>query len=201
VVQIFNNNKTEIMKKLFLVAGALMVTSTLTFAHNKNGLIEARKGNLEENDYRKEIIIEQRIGNPSEVSGITKSQFTNDFPDATNVHFESTRDFDKISFMQGAKEITAYYDYQSQLLGTTEKKAFTDLPSNAQNEILEKYSGYAIADVVEFNDNQSNNSEMVLYGNSYDDGDNYFVELKANSKAILVKVDLAGGVQFATTLR
>jgi hypothetical protein len=178
-----------------------MVTSTLTFAYNKNGLRETRKGDLKENDYRKEIILEQRIGSHSEVSGITKSQFANDFPDAMNVHFESKRDFDKISFMQGAKEITAYYDYQSQLIGTTEMKSFNDLPSNAQNEILDKYPGYTIADIVEFNDNQSINAEMVLYGNSYDDGDNYFVELKANSKAILVKVNLSGGVLFATTLR
>src|ERR1700730_6218748 len=126
------------MKKLFLVAGSLLVATTLTFAHPNNGLSEARKGKLEENDNRKEMIKEQRTGNHDFVGGPTKSQFTNDFPGATNVHFESTRDFDKISFMQGTKEITAYYDYQSQLIGTTEKKAFTDLPPNAQKEILEK---------------------------------------------------------------
>ncbi len=189
------------MKKLFLVAGSLLVTTTLTFAHSNNELSDARKGKSEENVNRKEIVKEKRIGNLDDVGVLTKSQFANDFPDATNVHFESTKDFDKISFVQGAKEFTAYYDYQSQLVGTTEKKSFADLPSNAQYEILRKYAGYAIADVVEFNDNQSDNSEMILYGNSYHDGDNYFVELKSNSKAILVKVDLSGRVDFATTLK
>jgi hypothetical protein len=201
VVQIFNNNKTEIMKKLFLVAGCLLVTTTLTFAHSNHELSDARKGKSEEDDNRKEIVKEKRIGNLDDVGVLTKSQFANDFPDATNVHFESTKDFDKISFVQGSKEFTAYYDYQSQLVGTTEKKSFADLPSNAKYEILRKYAGYAIADVVEFNDNQSDNSEMILYGNSYHDGDNYFVELKTNSKAILVKVDLSGRVDFATTLK
>ena len=189
------------MKKLFLVAGSLLMATTLTFAHPNNGLSEARKGKLEENDKRKEMIKEQRTGNHDVVGGPTKSQFANDFPDAMNVHFESTKDFDKISFMQGSREITAYYDYQSQLIGTTEKKAFADLPQHAQKAILEKYAGYAIADIVEFNDNQSNGTETILYGSSHDDGDNYFLELKTNGKAILVKVDLSGRVDFATTLK
>jgi hypothetical protein len=189
------------MKKLFLVVGSLLVATTLTFSHSNNDLKNARKGKMEENDNIKEIMKEQRIGNYDGISGLTKSQFASDFPDATNVHFESTKDFDEISFLQGTKEITAYYNSQSQLEGTTEKKAFNDLPSNAQHKILEKYPGYAIADVVEFNDNQSNSTEMILYGTRYDDGDNYFVELKTNSKAILVKVDLSGGVDFATTLK
>jgi hypothetical protein len=189
------------MKKLFLVAGSLLVATTLTFAHPISKLGETRKGQLEENDNRKEIINEQGTGNQQDVSQLTKSQFANDFPDAMNVHFESTKDFDKISFMQGSREITAYYDYQSQLIGTTEKKAFADLPQNAQKAILEKYAGYAIADIVEFNDNQSNGTETILYGNSHDDGDNYFLELKTNGKAILVKVDLSGRVDFATTLK
>jgi len=189
------------MKKLILIVGSLLVTTTLTFAHSNNELCDTRKGKLEENENRKEITKEQRIGNRDDVGGLTKKQFANDFPDATNVHFDSIKDFDKISFMQGAQEITAYYDFQNQLVGTTKQKDFTDLPLNAQHEILRRYASYAIGDVVEFNNNQSNNEEMILYGNSFDDGDNYFVELKTYSKAILVRVDLSGGVDFAGRLK
>jgi hypothetical protein len=189
------------MKKLFFVAGSLLVTSTLTFAHTLNDFPDVRIGKLEENNNGKEIIKEQRIGNHDEISGLTEGQFASDFPDATNVRFETTKDFDKISFRQGAKELTAYYDFQSQLVGTTENRNFRDLPTNAQHKILEKYAGYTIADVVEFNDNQNNSTETILYGTPYDDGDNYFVELKTIGKAILVKVNLSGGVDFATALK
>jgi hypothetical protein len=165
------------MKKIFLAAGISLVTATITFA--------------QENINRDNAAV-----NP-----LIKSQFETDFPNATNVDFESKKNFDEVSFTQDKEKISAYYDYNDQLIGTVQKKAFSDLPGNAQKEILKKYADYTITGVVKFNDNESDHMEMIMYGTSVHDEDNYFVELKNDSRVILVKVDLFGGIHFLTTMK
>ena len=165
------------MKKIFLAAGISLVTATVTFAQDNNDR------------------------DNTSVSPVVKSQFSTDFPNAMNIDFESKKNFNEVSFMQDNEKISAYYDYNDQLIGTVEKKAFSDLPGDAQKEILKKYSDYTIAGVVKFNDNESDHLEMILYGTPLHDEDNYFVELKNDSSAIVVKVDLSGGVEFLTTMK
>ncbi|HXB45742.1 MAG TPA: hypothetical protein VNV85_16860 [Puia sp.] len=165
------------MKKIFLAAGLSLATVTVTFAQGNND-----------------------SDNP-DVSSFTKSQFATDFPDATNVHFANEKNFSEVSFTQEKEKISAYYDDRNQLVGTIQKKAFDDLPENAKKNIQKNYAGYTILDVVKFNDNESDGTELIQYGTSLDDGDNYFVELKKDSKAIVVKVSLTGGVEFWTTMK
>jgi hypothetical protein len=165
------------MKKIFLAAGIFLVTATVTLAQKSNDRDNA-------------------VVNP-----LIKSQFETDFPNATNVDFESKKNFDEISFTQDKETISAYYDYNDQLIGTVEKKAFSDLPGNAQKEILKKYPGYTVTGVVKFNNNECDHTEMLLYGSSLHDEDNYFLELKNDSRTILVKVDLLGRIDFLTTMK
>jgi hypothetical protein len=106
-----------------------------------------------------------------------------------------------MSFTQGKEKMSAYYDDGGQLVGTIHEELFADLPDNAQKEIHHKYPDYAIADVVKFDDNESDDAERIMYGISMDDADNYFVELKNDSKAIIVKVDLSGDVNYLTTVK
>jgi hypothetical protein len=164
------------MKKILLVAGTLLISAMTTFAQDYHG------------DYAKEA------------SPIIKSQFTADFPDAKNVHFALVKDLNEISFTQNKEKMNAYYDDRDQLLGTIRKVSFADLPDNAQKEIQHKYPDYTIANVVKFDDNECDNTEIILYGVSMDDADNYFVELKNDSKAMVVKVDLSGEVNYLTTM-
>jgi hypothetical protein len=165
------------MKKIFLAAGISLVTATATFAQNN-------------------ISSDNETANP-----LIKGQFAMDFPNATNVDFESKKNFDEVSFTQDKEQISAYYDNNDQLIGTVEKKTFSDLPGKAQKEILKKYADYTITSVVKFNDNESDHIEMIQFGTSLNDEDNYFVELKNDQKAIIVKVDLSGGVDFLTVMR
>ena len=169
--------KTEIMKKILLAAGAILIPAMATFAQDYN------------RDYSKEADL------------VIKNQFTADFPDAKNVYFVRVKDLNEVSFTQNKEKINAYYDDRDQLLGTIRKESFTDLPDNAQKEIQNKYPGYTIGNVVKFDDSESDVTEIILYGKSLDDADNYFVELKNDSKAIVVKVDLSGEVNYLTTMR
>jgi hypothetical protein len=181
------------MKKIFLVTGiAVVSTFTTAFAQYNTDDNNAKEG--------REI-------NQDPVSESVKNQFTSDFPNTSNIRFEKTKDFEKVNFNQNGSQTTAYYDYNNQLVGTTVKESFHDLPAGAQIKILDKYRDYTVADVLKFNVNSDNVSYydnetyMTLYGNSFDKSNNYFVELKGDHDAIVLEVDLSGEVSHFTTIK
>ena len=184
------------MKKIFIAVGVILTAATMTFANPTVDRKDRKEARIERREARKEHRRERRLENGGEVSILTRSQFAIDFPDAKNVRFEKTQNFDEVSFMSGKKKLRAYYDYENNLVGTTHKKTFANLPENAQKEILKKYAGYTIAGIIKYDDNESNETDMIMDGTSFDDGDNYFVELKNDNKDIIVKVDPSGYVSF-----
>jgi hypothetical protein len=180
------------MKKILLMAGIIVAAATATFANENigdNGRRETRK------DIRKE----RRADNRTQVSYVTKSKFAVDFPNARNVRFIRTKDFDQVSFITGEGErkiLTAYYDIESNLVGTTQNKTFADLPENSQKEIQKRYAGYKTLDVIKFVDDGENERDMTLFNNPFDDADAYFVELAKANQTIVVKVDQAGYISY-----
>jgi len=189
------------MKKIYLVAGALLVTTTVVVANVNNDLNMTKEASIVENNSSRRLVSDRITKDDDGVSIRTKHQFASDFSDATNAQFVATKDFDKVTFTEGKKEITAYYDPKSQLVGTLEKKDFSDLPLHAQNEILKKYITYTISGIVEYNYNGSDDVEMDPWGLSDNDGDNYFVELKNDSKVIVVKASLSGDVDYFASIQ
>jgi len=165
------------MKKILLAAGAILIPAMAIFAQ----------------DYNRSYADQ---ADPS-----LKSQFTADFPDAKNAHFARIKDLNEVTFSQGQEKMIAYYRDGDQLVGSIRKGSFAGLPGNAQKEIQQKYPGYSVVNVVKFDDNESEVTEMILDGISMDDADNYFVELKNDNKAIVVKVDLSGGVDYLTAMK
>ena len=160
------------MKKIFFITSILLVTAMVTFA--------------QKND-------ESTNTDPS---FFIKSEFSRDFPFAENVHYSVEKEFTKVSFTQGDEKMSAFYDESNQLLGTIQKETFDVLPHNAKNEILKDYAGYRIVDIVKFEDKENEGMDLLQYGTSSNDPDNYFLELKNDLKAIVVKVDLAGEVDY-----
>jgi hypothetical protein len=189
------------MKKIFLAAGFLLMAATVTFANGHIDRKERKELRMERREVRKEYRTVRRAEDLIEVSDLTKRQFAQDFSDAKDVYFIKTKNFDEVSFMMDKKRLRAFYDIDSKLVGTTQNKSFADLPENARKKILEKYAGYTIDRVIKFDDNENNDMDMILYGNTFDDADNYFVELKKDNKAVVVKVDLAGYVSFFTDMK
>lgn len=184
------------MKKIFLALSIMLTAATVTFAHSNADRRERKEERKERREIRKEFRKLRRAEDRNEVSDLTRNQFAIDFPDAKDVRFVKTKEFDEVFFISGKKKMKAYYDYDNELVGTTQKKTFADLPENAQKEINKKYAGYNIDGVIKFDDNEINETDMVLYGTSFDDADNYFVELKNDSKDVIVKVDPAGYASF-----
>jgi len=132
-----------------------------------------------------------------EVSYQSKQAFKADFGDIHNVTWVRGTFNDQVTFTNSkGEQETAYYDFYSQLIGTTEPKSFTDLPARAQKFINEKYNGFSKQAVIFFEDNNINDMDMVLYGDPFEDADNYFIELTKGLEKLVLRVDTNGYVYF-----
>lgn len=131
----------------------------------------------------------------------TMNAFTTDFGNKYNPAWSRLDNFDEATFIQNGQPVSAFYDADSKLVGTTQNKTFADLPLKAQQHIKEHYSEYSPGDVMLFDDNENNETDMVLYGNQFDDKDSYFVELSNANKKIVVQVAMDGEVSYFTRLK
>jgi hypothetical protein len=196
------------MKKFFLTTGILMVTAvTATYAQDNMNDDDANNVKSTITKTMAEIQKEGAEANQNAVSLFTVNQFASDFPDVTDIHFDRVKDHDVITYTQNGRINTAYYDDNSELLGTLRNRSVQDLPAAAQKEIADRYPGYTVVRVVRFNANSDNetyidnNSELPFYGDSSENSSNYFVELKSDNKAIVLMVGLSGEVSFFTTMK
>lgn len=131
------------------------------------------------------------------VSPVAQRNFTSDFKDAKNVEWKRVDTFDKASFTtKEGQKMSAFYDFEGNLVGTTQFKTFADVPENAQKEIKKSYKDYTIGSVVFYDDNENNDTDMILYGTQFEDQDNYFVELSKGTNKIVLQVDMRGEVFF-----
>jgi hypothetical protein len=196
------------MKKFFLTTGILMVTAiTATYAQDNMNDDDANSAKSTITKTMAEIQKEGAEANQNAVSLFTVNQFAYDFPDVTDIHFDRVKDHDVITYSQNGRINTAYYDDNSELLGTIRSRSIQDLPATAQKEIADRYPGYTVVRVVRFNANSDNetyidnNSELPFYGDSPENSSNYFVELNNDNKAIVLMVGLSGEVSFFTTMK
>jgi hypothetical protein len=131
----------------------------------------------------------------------TRAAFYSDFGNIPITGWEVSSRYDKISFMKNGVEYTAYYDLSSELVGTISNASVADLPGRAVEYINKKYGGYTIGDVVFFDDNELNETDMILYGRQFNDEDKYFVELSNDKEKLVMEVDDEGGVSFFKKLQ
>ena len=185
------------MKNVLFIGSLLAFTATTAFAQNEmayNGpakfvIHKTSKAQREENRL---IRKEKAATSPSYM---TEQHFMTDFPNATNVSWK--RDgFEEASFTLNGKPLKAFYDYYDNLIGTTTPASYSDLPAAAQKEIEKYYPGYTAQAVILFDDNEYNDTDMILYGNAFQDEDNYFVEMTNNNKTVVLQVNMEGLVSY-----
>lgn len=136
-----------------------------------------------------------------EVTYQAKQQFIADFGDVPVTKSQRTNYFEEFVFNKDGQDVTAFYDTDEKLVGTSVKRNFDDVPSKARLYILNKYADYTIGDVIFYDDNEANETDMVMYNQSFGDADNYFVELKKGNEKIAVKVDMEGEVSYFTEIK
>jgi hypothetical protein len=189
------------MKKLMIVPAALLLAGMTANAQDNTD--SPAKATMELKDARaekKEAKKEFREPGDDDVSVLAKDHFYADFGDL-NARWKRTRYFDEASFVQDGKSMVAYYDMDAGLVGTTTPSDFSAIPASAQRDIKKHFKGYDIGPVTLLDDNEANSSDMIFYGSSVSDEDNYFVELSKGSKTVIVQVNMEGAVSFFKELK
>ena len=189
------------MKKLMISTVALVLTAATLSAQTPVAALstDVNESNYKERSIRKEIREEKkelRKMEGNQVASLSKTNFFGDFGNVDGVTWKRSAYYDEATFTKGDITETAYYDDGSNLVGASSVKSFTDLPVNAQKSISHEYKDYKVANVVFFDDNEYNDTDMLLYGTRFDDEDNYFVELNKDNKQIVLRVNREGDIFF-----
>ena len=130
-----------------------------------------------------------------QVNEITRDQFRDDFA-MTPEKWKRSDHYDEAVFMKDRQQYVAYYDFNSNLVGTTTVKEFSDLPRPGQKNIKEEYSGYKIGPVILFHDYNITSDGIKAFWPEYRFANNYFVELMKGKDKILVQVNPQGDIYF-----
>ena len=193
------------MKKTVLLFGAFILLSSLVNAQDpatiKNEIKTINKQEAALKKEKKEEKKALRKLEGKEVSFTSKQHFAADFPDVNDVKWIRSDYFDEATFTKDGKETVAFYDQKGILVGTTAKVSFAELPEKGQKYIKEKFKDYGIGTVIFFDDNQFNDTDMLLYGSQFADEDNYFVELAKNNTKTMVRVRPNGEVFYFTEIK
>lgn len=173
--------------------------TTTTLINKKELRNEKKQINKEEKTVRRE----DRALGKEEVSFQTMQAFKSDFPNASDVGYMVGSNFDEVTYSQGGKDYIAYYNINGELVGTTSHASFSALPASARKEITKHFlsKGYNTDRVILFDDNELVPTDMWLYERSFDDEDNYFIELSKLDKKLVLQVDMRGNVSFYKDLR
>lgn len=185
------------MKNVIIIGSMLVFTATTAFtqdeiAYNEPVKFFAHKTTKEQREENRLIKREKVAITPNYM---TNQNFMMDFPNATDVSWKRG-EFEEASFTWNGKNMQAFYDYTDNLVGTTSQASYSALPASAQKEIEKYYKGYTPKEVILFDDNEFNDTDMILYGHQFEDEDNYFVEMTNNTKTIVLQVNMEGVVSF-----
>jgi hypothetical protein len=183
------------MKRIILIAVVVLLaeaaipSNAKESSHDKKSGIPSVRNDPHSKKARKKM-------KAKEVNMLSENHFLSDFGNIPDVTWERTSEFDQATFKKDGKKMIAYYDPESNLVGTTTDVKFADLPKNAQKEINSKYKNYTVGAVIYFDDDERNETNMILYGTEFEDSDNYFVELSNNQNNIVLEVTTWGNVSF-----
>ncbi|CAN5501875.1 hypothetical protein BH11BAC3_BH11BAC3_28770 [soil metagenome] len=187
------------MKQLFMLTAIIIFTVTAN-AQTDIASLKSNEANLKHQETlikkeKKKDSKELKKLEGKQVSYKAKETFYKDFGNLP-AKWTRTLNFDEASFKKDGKMMRAFYDMNADLVGTLTDASFKDLPKHAQQVINKKYTNYSKSAVLLFDDNELNDTDMLLYDQQFDDADNYFVELKKNDTVFVVKVNMQGDVSF-----
>lgn len=185
------------MKRLIASVAVVFLAVTTVQVYAQTSSNEAKKEVKKEiKKEKKEARKKLRKLEGKQVSTRAKDNFLTDFGNIPNAKWVRGAQFDEVTFTKNGKMMTAFYDYDSNLVGTTTPKAFGDLPASAQKEIKKAYKDYTLGAVVMYDDNESNDSDMLYYGTQFEGADHYFLTVSKGGKESILMISMDGMVSF-----
>jgi hypothetical protein len=106
-----------------------------------------------------------------------KENFEMDFRDASNATWKVFASYAQVEFTVDDKKVTAFYDNDGELIGSSYKISLNDLPTRAKRTFAKKYSDYPVTEAVRF---------------EFKDHISYFISVVKEGASEIVKVDDAG---------
>lgn len=182
------------MKKLMVLLMVFLFSITLLFAQSEVKTKEVMKTEKEIKEKIEEAKQERKRLEGPHVSNRVKENFNDDFGNNTDVVWERGDFYDVAKFTEDGYTKKAYYDFDSQLIGVTWFVAFADIPEKAQKIINEKYKEYEIGEVLFYDDNEIVDVDFFIFDSQFKHEDNYFVDVKNESKHIILRIDIEGDV-------
>lgn len=182
------------MKKLLTLSAAGLMAFTVLQAQTDPPLTKEEKKEIKKEKKENRITLKRMEG--TDVAYGSKQEFYRIYGNTTDVKWTRAQYMDEAVFNKDGVATTSYFDADGHLVGTTSVKTFADLPADAQRRIKKDYKDYSVERVVFFDDNEDVDTDMILYGQQFDDKDNYFAELKKDNKRVVVQVSTNGQVGF-----
>jgi hypothetical protein len=122
------------------------------------------------------------------VSYTVLNQFRTDFADAKDVSWSVNKNFQKADFILNNAKMTAFYNLSGEFVAVTQDLDAKAIPAKAQAEIAAKYKGYAVNEVILLQNNTDLNADA--------DETAYFVDLKNDTKEVLVRITPEAHIEF-----
>jgi hypothetical protein len=195
------------MKKILLVWLSVSLSTYFVQAHpvSKNLVAEAH---IKHHKQGKTATGSKRHAKKA-LKKLTGANVSEQSKDAFYVQFGNVRDvqwaredyFDMATFNRDGKQMKAYFDNDGELVGTSIQTNVKALPVKSQLEIAKKYSGFTVGDVILYDDNNEQISDIILFGTQMESADNYFVELNKDTKRVILEVSPEGKVTLFKELR
>jgi hypothetical protein len=157
--------KFKTMKKLFITAAIATLFSASVFADGTN-----------------------KKAHTVTVSYTVVNKFAADFPNATDITWNVSNNYQRADFVLEGVQTSAFYNLQGEFVAITEDVTAKAVPAATLKEINEKYNGYAVDHVIVL----QNNTEL----NPDAEETVYFADLKKGEKEVLVRITSDAHIEF-----
>jgi hypothetical protein len=146
------------MKKS-LISALLMVLSVVAFAKNDKEKDKERKA--------------------------TVAYYAHELVGADNVTWTKSGKFQKASYIKDGARMTAFYNWQNELIATTQIVEVTELPARAISNLVKFFPGNEMGEIVRYKD----------------DATVYFVNLTNEKEDFIVKVDGNSNISYFKSIK
>ncbi len=134
------------------------------------------------------------------INPVAEENFKVEEGNTSRVRWTKEGIFDEASYVKDGIRMMDYFDFSGNLVATTSIRKFSDLPVKTQDKIKSEYKDYKVGTVLFYNDKREFPTEVYMYGHEFDSSDNWFVELKKDTRTLVLKISPDGEIFLFTEL-
>jgi hypothetical protein len=130
----------------------------------------------------------------TKISQDSQTNFYMTIGNVPDIKWARTTYYDEATYNKDKQDMTAYFDINGALVGTTTIKKAEELSKPIEKEIKKLYPDATIGQVTYFQDNEENVTDMIEYGIQFESKTEYFIELNQGTNKFVVMSDKEGDI-------